>query len=299
MRILLAEDDESAARLLEKYLTARGHRVIRAADGREALRCFLEQEPDLVLLDVRMPEMDGWAVLDEIRSLDRQVPIIMVTVHNQTADKVRGLLGGADDYVTKPFDLPELAARIEAVYRRRGAPERSPVEPQSGTVAPSHPRQGGPLDPAAGPPSAAASFRAAVVTTGAGDASSVPGPEGAGATVGGTAPTGRQERWQVGSLVVDDRSKEVWVRGKRLHLSRKEYEVLRLLVQQPGRVFSNEEIARSAWPERPDATAEDVKKYVYLLRNKLEANPDRPAIIETVRGFGYRVVPDRPGEDNP
>ncbi|WP_324715386.1 response regulator transcription factor [Carboxydochorda subterranea] len=255
-RILLAEDDESSARLLEKYLTARGYRVVRAEDGRMALQRFLEVEPDLVLLDVRMPEMDGWTVLSEIRSLSN-VPIIMVTVHNQTTDKVRGLTGGADDYVTKPFDLPELAARIEAVIRRhQGAPQ--------------------PAGAAAGGSTAAAG--------GAGSPAALQEATPAAAT--------EERRWQAGSLVVDDRRKEVWVRGRRLHLSRKEYEVLSLLVQEPGRVYSTEEIVQRAWPERSDATAEDVKKYVYLLRSKIEAHPERPVIIETVRGFGYRVAPD-------
>jgi len=115
-RILIAEDDPSALRLLTKFLTAKGYETLTAADGREALHSFLTHEPDLVLLDVQMPHMDGWSVLREIRSMS-SVPVIMLTIRNSTDDKVRGLTEGADDYVTKPFDLKEIDARIQAVLR--------------------------------------------------------------------------------------------------------------------------------------------------------------------------------------
>jgi len=119
-RILIAEDDPSALRLLTKFLTAKGYETLTAADGREALHAFLTHEPDLVLLDVQMPHMDGWSVLREIRSMS-SVPVIMLTIRNSTDDKVRGLTEGADDYVTKPFDLKEIDARIQAVLRRARA----------------------------------------------------------------------------------------------------------------------------------------------------------------------------------
>ena len=224
-KILIAEDDPSALRLLSKFLTAKGFETLPAADGREALHSFLAHDPDLVLLDVNMPHMDGWSVLREIRSLS-SVPVIMLTINNSTDDKVRGLTEGADDYVTKPFDLKEIDARIRAVMRRAQAKT-------SGSVI------------------------------------------------------------AVGPLVVDDDAKEVRLAGRPVALSPKEYELLRLLASRPGRVFSTQEILQAVWPDRVhDGSAEDVKKYIYFLRSKLEAEREGAGLIQTVRGFGYKLVVD-------
>ena len=125
-RILIADDDDDARRLLVKYLTVKGFHVTTAEDGSEACRRVFADEPDLVLLDVNMPELDGWSVLQEIRSAT-DVPVIMLTVLDSARDKVRGLAGGADDYITKPFDLKELEARIRAVLRRAAPQERPEV----------------------------------------------------------------------------------------------------------------------------------------------------------------------------
>ncbi|HEY8495475.1 MAG TPA: response regulator transcription factor [Limnochordales bacterium] len=224
-RILIAEDDPSALRLLTKFLTAKGYETLTAADGREAWHSFLTHEPDLVLLDVQMPHMDGWSVLREIRSMS-SVPVIMLTIRNSTDDKVRGLTEGADDYVTKPFDLKEIDARIQAVLRR-----------------------------------ARAKTAGAVIT--------------------------------VGPIMVDDDAKEVRLNGRPVALSPKEYELLRLLASRPGRVFSTQEILQAVWPERVhEGSAEDVKKYIYFLRSKLEDDRDGNGLIQTVRGFGYKLVAD-------
>ncbi|MBO8141313.1 MAG: response regulator transcription factor [Firmicutes bacterium] len=223
--ILVAEDDPSAQRLLTKFLTAKGYRALAAADGREAIHAFFAHDPDLVLLDVNMPAIDGWGVLREIRAVS-SVPVIMLTIRNSTDDKVRGLTEGADDYVTKPFDLKEIDARIRAVLRRaRGRKEQAVLS--------------------------------------------------------------------AGPLVVDDEAKEVRLRGRLIVLSPKEYELLRLLASRPGRVFSTQEILQAVWPERAyEGSAEDVKKYIYFLRNKLESDGEGPGLIQTVRGFGYKLVAD-------
>lgn len=126
-RILVADDDSNARRLLEKFLTAKRFIVTTAENGSEACRRFFAEDPDLVLLDVNMPELDGWSVLKEIRSANA-TPIIMLTVLDSANDKVKGLIEGADDYVTKPFDLKELDARIRAVLRRTAPPERPAVQ---------------------------------------------------------------------------------------------------------------------------------------------------------------------------
>lgn len=223
MRILVADDDPHSLLLLEKFLRGRGHQVICARDGSQALTEFVAHDPDLVLLDVMMPERSGWDVLAEIRETS-QAPVIMVTVRDATDDKIRGLKGGADDYVTKPFNLREIEARIEAVQRRYR--HETPTE----------------------------------------------------------------RRIVLGPLEIDDRAKRVLLDGREVRLSPLEYRVLTVLAHHPGRVLPAGEIARRVW-NRPDATAEDVSKYVYLLRHKLRRPRSLPPVIRTVRGFGYQLDP--------
>ncbi len=227
MRILVVEDDVRSRDLLVKYLAAKGHEVAAADDGTGALEAARSTELDLVLLDVNLPGIDGWDVLQTLRTFSR-VPVIMVTVRDAPQEKVAGLDLGADDYITKPFDLREMDARIHAVMRRYQ------------TVAPA------------------------------------------------SAP--------MGEVVIDDDRKEVVVRGRTVALSPKEFELLRLLASRPGRVFSTEEILAAVWPDRDAAAAEDVKKYVHMLRNKIERDPADPRIVVTARGFGYRfAAPEPPG----
>ena len=118
--VLIVEDDRNIQELLQMYLEKEGYAVTVAGDGGQGLSKFRSIKPDLVLLDVMMPVMDGWAVCKAIRA-DSQVPIIMLTAKGETDDKVAGLKSGADDYVTKPFEMKELLARIEAVLRRTGS----------------------------------------------------------------------------------------------------------------------------------------------------------------------------------
>ena len=117
--VLIVEDDRNIAELLQMYLEKEGYAVTTANDGGQGLQKFRAIKPDLVLLDVMMPVMDGWAVCKAIRE-DSQTPIIMLTAKGETDDKVTGLKSGADDYVTKPFEMKEVLARIEAVLRRTG-----------------------------------------------------------------------------------------------------------------------------------------------------------------------------------
>ena len=117
--VLIVEDDHNIQELLQLYLEKEGYAVTVASDGGQGLAKFRAIKPDLVLLEVMMPVMDGWAVCKAIR-VDSQTPIIMLTAKGETDDKVSGLKSGADDYVTKPFEMKELLARIEAVLRRTG-----------------------------------------------------------------------------------------------------------------------------------------------------------------------------------
>ncbi len=116
-RVLIVEDDKNIAELLQLYLEKEGYTVTIAADGGQGLAKFRAVQPDLVLLDVMMPVMDGWSVCKEIRT-ESQVPVIMLTAKSETDDKIMGLKSGADDYITKPFEMKEVLARIEAVLRR-------------------------------------------------------------------------------------------------------------------------------------------------------------------------------------
>ena len=117
--VLIVEDDKNIAELLQMYLEKEGYAVALAADGGQGVSKFRAIKPDLVLLDLMLPVMDGWGVCKAIRA-ESQVPIIMLTAMGETADKVTGLKGGADDYITKPFEMKEVLARIEAVLRRTG-----------------------------------------------------------------------------------------------------------------------------------------------------------------------------------
>ena len=118
--VLVVEDDRNIAELLQMYLEKEGYAVTTAFDGGQGLAKFRAIKPDLVLLDVMMPVMDGWAVCRTIRT-ESQTPVIMLTAKSETDDKVAGLKSGADDYITKPFEMREVLARIEAVLRRTGS----------------------------------------------------------------------------------------------------------------------------------------------------------------------------------
>lgn len=221
MKILIAEDDEQARDVLESYLAAKGHTVCCAADGLEALERFKSESPDVVLLDITMPKLDGWEVLEALRA-QSTVPVLMVTARDTTDDVVKGLSGGVDDYIVKPFKLREVEARIEAVLRR--------------------------VD----------SFEA-------------------------------PKKLSLGALSIDDARKQVFVDGQRVDLSPKEYELLKLLASRPGHVFSDEQIIRHVWPEGSLAAPTDVKRYIHLLRRKVEPDPQHPVYVKTVRGFGYSL----------
>lgn len=125
-KILVIEDEKNISDLLELYLEKEGYETMAAADGVKGIEAFRSFHPDLVLLDIMLPIMDGWSVLKKIRE-DGKTPVIMLTAKGELADKIQGLEGGADDYVTKPFETREVVARIHAVLRRYGL-EEDPLE---------------------------------------------------------------------------------------------------------------------------------------------------------------------------
>ncbi|MGN0452663.1 MAG: response regulator transcription factor [Ruminococcus sp.] len=121
-KVLIVDDDENICNLLRLYLEKEGFDTVSAYDGLEALKLFSEEKPDLVLLDIMLPGLEGWQVCREIRK-DSQCPIIMLTAKSETFDKVLGLELGADDYIVKPFETKEVVARVRAVLRRTATPE--------------------------------------------------------------------------------------------------------------------------------------------------------------------------------
>ena len=219
MRILICEDEPHIATILEQALVLEGFAVAIAPDKTEARDFLREWAPDLILLDIMLPESRhaGWELLREIR-LQSNTPVIVISGLGRVDDRVHALRSGADDFITKPFHVAEVIARIEAILRR-------------------------------------------------------------GTTMSPRTP-----------IAIDDVRKEVRVEDRVIRLSPKEYQLLRLLASSPGRVFSSEEIKDDLWPESAYANGQDVQKYIYLLRNKLEREPNSPQLILTVRGFGYRLA---------
>jgi len=217
--ILVCEDEIRIAELLEEALCDEGYRVRVVGSKTDAEELLGRWTPDLILLDVILPESHtaGWELLAEIRRKS-SIPVIMVTALSRADDRVRGLREGADDFISKPFHLAEVLARIEAILRR--------TRPGIGAL----------------------------------------------------------------DLIIDDIRKEVRLRDRTVALSPKEYRLLKLLASSPGRVFTTQEILTELWPGSPYATGQDVQKYVYLLRRKIEREPAKPRLVLTSRGFGYRLA---------
>lgn len=220
MKVLVVEDDVDISSVLTFYFEAKGHEVVTARDGLQALERFKCQDLDLMLLDVMLPKLDGWAVLEAVRA-KCSLPVILLTALGSTDDIVKGLSLGADDYLRKPFEIRELEARIHSVTRRL-------EQVQDGTVI------------------------------------------------------------ECARIRIDDRAKVVTVDAERVTLTPKEYELLKLLAGEPGRVFTNEEIIDCLW-DGGRATSTDVKQYIYHLRNKIERDPQSPQLIQNVKGFGYKL----------
>jgi len=219
-KILVVDDAPQVRRVMRAALTAEGYTVYEARNGEEALESLRETPPDLILLDVNMPQMDGLTACREIRR-SSAVPIIMLTVRDAEHDKVAALDAGADDYVVKPFGMPEMLARIRATLRRTSAGEELP----------------------------------ALITR---------------------------------DLNVDFAARRVTARGRAVHLTPKEFDLLRQLVAGQGKPLSHRRLLQSVWgPDYGDET-EYLRVVINQLRKKLEADPAHPRYILTVPWVGYR-----------
>ncbi len=223
--LLLVDDDTTLLRFLTEYLEREGFAVRTADRGQVALRLFFEARPDIVVLDVMMPGMDGWEVCARLREL-AETPVILLTAKTGEADKLRGFRLGVDDYITKPFSLAELGARIRAVLTRT-AVQRSE--------------------------------QASVL--------------------------------QVGALRVDLGRREASLDGQTLELTPTEFRLLACLAANSGQAVAQTELVKEAWGGLRQETGSALRRYVWFLRQKIEADPDQPKRLLTVRGYGYRLEP--------
>ena len=225
-RVLVIEDEQDVAELIRYNLAKEGYEVRVVANGVDGLKQARESRPDMILLDIMVPQLNGWEVCRRLKQEPdtREVPVIMVTGRVEEGDKVLGFEMGADDYVTKPFSPRELLARIRAVIRRGKSVES----------------------------------------------------------------LGRKIHLKAGQLEIDRHRFEVTMKGQRVELTPKEFELLECLLRGAGRVLSRTEIKEYVWDFNFDAPTKVVDLYVHYLRRKLD-DAGAPGVIQTVRGIGYSI----------
>ena len=221
-RILLVDDEPLIIKGLKYTLEQEGYETLAAYDGEEALEYAKACEYDLVLLDVMLPKLDGFQVCQQIREFS-DVPIIMLTAKGDDMDKILGLEYGADDYITKPFNILEVKARIKAIIRRSSKKNQK---------------------------------------------------ESDGLEV-------------YGSLKVDSMGKRVYIKDKEISLTTREYELLSLLVRNPKKIYSRDNLLHEVWGAAYPGDARTVDVHIRRLREKIEETPSDPAFIHTKWGVGY------------
>jgi two-component system, OmpR family, response regulator RegX3 len=245
IRVLVVEDEESYRQALASGLQGEGFEVELAPNGSAALRLFADRPPDIVLLDMLLPGMHGMEVCRRMRAM-AQVPIVMVSAVDTELDVVLGLELGAAGYVTKPFRLRELVARMQAILRRVSPPTIPVMDITLPELAPT-----GVAD--AGEPRSEAGF---------------------------------------GPVVVDFVRREVTVTGVQTHLSRREFDLLAVLLSPARRVRTRDELIDLLWPDRYLSDSRTLDTHIHRLRAKLEPDPAEPQYIVTVGGVGFRIDPD-------
>jgi two-component system KDP operon response regulator KdpE len=221
--VLVVDDEPQIVRALRINLSARGYKVITAHDGAAALRAVAETKPDVVVLDLGLPDMDGNEVIAGLRGWT-SVPIIVLSARSDSPDKVHALDAGADDYVTKPFGMDELLARLRAALRRTPS---------------------GPEDP----------------------------------------------RVETEDFVIDLTTKQVTRDGSDVHLTPKEWDIIEVLVRNPGRLVSQQQLLHDVWGPEYGTETEYLRVLMARVRRKLESDPSRPRYFRTETGMGYRFVP--------
>lgn len=226
-RILLVDDEESIRKVVEQALTKEGFQVSYAEDGNKGWTMFQEEKPDLVILDIMLPEKDGFEVLRLIRK-EADTPIIMLSAKSEIIDKSVGFNLGADDYLTKPFSTIELVLRVKALIRRNMESLKETNE--IGTV----------------------SYK---------------------------------------DFSINCKSREVVVRGERVDLTAKEFDLLCFLANHPEQVFTREQLFKQLWDEDYVADLGSISVFVRRIRTKIEKEPAKPQYLKTVWGVGYKFSP--------
>ena len=222
-RILVVDDEKLIVKGIRFSLEQDGMEVDIAFDGEEALEYASKKEYDLILLDVMLPKLTGFEVCQQIREFSN-VPIIMLTAKSEDMDKILGLEYGADDYITKPFNILEVKARIKAIMRRMATKEdKENVD--------------------------------TVIT--------------------------------MKDLKLDRQSRRVFISGEEVNLTTKEFEVLELLLLNPGKVYSRDNLLKIIWGEEYPGDVRTVDVHIRRLREKIEANPSEPRYVQTKWGLGY------------
>ncbi len=225
-KVLIVDDERSIVDILKYNLEKDGTRAICAYDGTEGLRLARSEDPDVILLDVMLPGMDGFEVCRTLRAEGNNVPIIMITAREEETDKVFGLELGADDYITKPFSMRELIARVRTNMRRA--------------------------------------------------ASMLPQQPGSDADI-----------LRAKDLVIDRARRTVSRDGREVELTQREYELIKYLAENPGKVVTREELMSAVWQYDYFGDLRAVDVAVRRLREKIETNPSEPQYVITKRGAGY------------
>ena len=223
-KILIIEDEKNMVEGLKFNLEARDYRVISALDGESGLTRFEEEFPDLVILDLMLPGINGYEVCKRLKKIKANIPIVMLTAKSQEADIVTGLDLGADDYITKPFSVLELLARINALLRR-SRPD-----------------------------------------------SAVP------------------ELIHIGDLEIDFKNFQARKQGKPLDFTPREFEILQYLVEKKGETVTRDELLNRVWGYESFPFTRTIDAHIASLRKKIEEKADRPSLIVTVHGKGYRLL---------
>ena len=223
-RILVVDDEVQIVRVLRGYLEKAGFAVLAANDGREGLRLARQERPDLVILDLMLPGMDGLDVCRALRK-DSELPIIMLTARVEETDRLIGLELGADDYVTKPFSPREVVARVRAVLRR--------TRPD--------------------------------------------------------APRAQDEVLRLGELRLDTSRRMLAAGQRQVELTPSEFEILRVMLSSPGRVFSRAQLLEAAQGVTYEGYERTIDTHIKNLRQKIEEHPRRPRYLLTVHGVGYKI----------
>lgn len=221
-KVLVVDDEKLIVKGLRFSLEQDDMEVDCAYDGEEALEYAREKEYDIVLLDVMLPKLDGFQVCQQIREFSN-MPIIMLTAKGEDMDKILGLEYGADDYITKPFNILEIKARMKAIMRRTGSAEKE----KKGKVV------------------------------------------------------------EASDLKIDLESRRLFIGGREINLTAKEFDLLELMVLNPGKVYSRENLLNTVWGYEYPGDVRTVDVHIRRLREKIEANPSEPKYVHTKWGVGY------------